>query len=109
MVTDLLRNDVARISEPGHLVVKKFAAVETFAHVHQLVTTIQSRVKADLTFTEFMTAMFPGGSITGTPKKRPSGHCQPGKTTTWYLYGNAGVVKSSAGFGYEHCDSNSRF
>ncbi|AQN79998.1 aminodeoxychorismate synthase, component I [Leuconostoc garlicum] len=69
MVTDLLRNDVARISEPGHLVVKKLAAVETFAHVHQLVTTIQSRVKADLTFTEFMTAMFPGGSITGTPKK----------------------------------------
>lgn len=69
MVTDLLRNDVARISEPGHLVVEKFAAIETFAHVHQLVTTIKSRVKADLTFAEFMTAMFPGGSITGTPKK----------------------------------------
>lgn len=69
MVTDLLRNDVARISDPFTLKVEKFAAVETFAHVHQLVTTIKSRVKANLTFADFMTAMFPGGSITGTPKK----------------------------------------
>ena len=69
MVTDLLRNDVARISEPLTIMVDKFAAVETFAHVHQLVTTIKSQVKSDLTFAEFMTAMFPGGSITGTPKR----------------------------------------
>lgn len=70
MVTDLLRNDISRISEPASLSVTKFAAVETFAHVHQLVTTIESKVKKDLSFSEFMRALFPGGSITGTPKKR---------------------------------------
>ncbi len=47
-----------------------FAEIETFSHVHQLVTSIKSRIKEDLTFSEFMTALFPGGSITGTPKKR---------------------------------------
>lgn len=70
MVTDLLRNDVSRISEPFSVQVPKFAEIETFAHVHQLVTTITSTVKADLTFAEFLRALFPGGSITGTPKKR---------------------------------------
>ncbi|RZI48078.1 aminodeoxychorismate synthase component I [Lactococcus kimchii] len=70
MVTDLLRNDIARISQPFSLSVPKFAEIETFSHVHQLVTSIKSRIKEDLTFSEFMTALFPGGSITGTPKKR---------------------------------------
>ncbi|MGX7010385.1 aminodeoxychorismate synthase component I [Lactococcus cremoris] len=70
MVTDLLRNDIARISEPFTLSVPKFAEIETFSHVHQLVTSITSKVKKDLTFSTFMTALFPGGSITGTPKKR---------------------------------------
>ena len=68
MVTDLLRNDIARISQPFSLSVPKFAEIETFSHVHQLVTSIKSRIKEDLTFSEFMTALFPGGSITGTPK-----------------------------------------
>lgn len=70
MITDLLRNDISRISEPFSLSVPKFAEIESFSHVHQLVTSIKSTVKKNLTFTEFITALFPGGSITGSPKKR---------------------------------------
>jgi para-aminobenzoate synthetase/4-amino-4-deoxychorismate lyase len=70
MVTDLLRNDVSRISEPHTVKVPHFAKVETFAYVHQLVTTITSQVKSDFNFATFIQALFPGGSITGTPKRR---------------------------------------
>lgn len=70
MIVDLLRNDVSRISEVGTLDVPELFKVETYATVHQLVSTVRARLLPDLTIADVFAALFPCGSITGAPKIR---------------------------------------
>lgn len=70
MIVDLERNDLARCSESGSVRVDQLYQLETYETVHHLVATISSRMKEGATPFDVLSRIFPGGSITGTPKRR---------------------------------------
>lgn len=70
MIVDLLRHDLATISNPGSVQVSKLLEVESLETVHQMTSSIDSDVPEDLSIGRIIEALFPCGSITGTPKRR---------------------------------------
>ena len=70
MIVDLVRHDLTSIAVPGTTWVEAAFEVETYASVHQLVSTVSAQVADGLTPAKAAEALFPGGSMTGAPKKR---------------------------------------
>ncbi|MEG3049879.1 MAG: aminodeoxychorismate synthase component I, partial [Thermomonas sp.] len=70
MLIDLERNDLGRVCAPGSVVVDELMTVESYAHVHHIVSNVRGDLLPDATPGRVIAAVFPGGTITGCPKVR---------------------------------------
>jgi anthranilate synthase component 1 len=70
MLIDLERSDLGRVCEAGSVEVDEWMVVESYAHVHHIVSNVRGRLRADVSPVDALRAVFPGGTITGVPKVR---------------------------------------
>ena len=70
MLLDMERNDLGRLAEPGSVKVDELMVVESYTHVHHIVSNVCARLREGTTPAEVVRAVFPGGTITGCPKVR---------------------------------------
>lgn len=70
MIVDLLRNDLGRVCSPGSVQVPSLFRLESFHNVHHMVSTVRGELLAGNGIGELLSACFPGGSVTGAPKRR---------------------------------------
>ncbi|NLG77533.1 MAG: aminodeoxychorismate synthase component I, partial [Xanthomonadaceae bacterium] len=70
MLLDLERNDLGRVCVAGSVEVDEYMGLESYAHVHHIVSNVRGRIRPDVTPGGVLRAVFPGGTITGCPKIR---------------------------------------
>ncbi|WP_397606559.1 aminodeoxychorismate synthase component I [Silanimonas sp.] len=70
MLIDLERNDLGRVCAPGSVRVDELMTVESYAHVHHIVSNVSGDLRPGVTAGQAIAAVFPGGTITGCPKVR---------------------------------------
>ncbi len=70
MLIDLERNDLGRVCEPGTVRVDEFMTIESYTHVHHIVSSVSGALRPEVTPIGAIRAVFPGGTITGCPKFR---------------------------------------
>ena len=70
MLIDLERNDLGRVCKPGSVKVNELMVLESYAHVHHIVSNVQGVLREGVTPGDCIRAVFPGGTITGCPKVR---------------------------------------
>lgn len=70
MLIDLERNDLGRVCAAGSVRVDEYMSIETYAHVHHIVSNVSGRLREEVSPVGVIRALFPGGTITGCPKVR---------------------------------------
>jgi anthranilate synthase component 1 len=70
MLIDLERNDLGRVCEPGSVEVDELMVLESYAHVHHIVSNVRGTLRPEVSPVDVIRAVFPGGTITGCPKVR---------------------------------------
>jgi anthranilate/para-aminobenzoate synthase component I len=70
MIVDLERNDLGRVCRPGSVEVSSLARVVSLPTVHHLISTVRGQLRPDVGLAALLAATFPGGSVTGAPKRR---------------------------------------
>jgi len=70
MLIDLERNDMGRVCEPGSIEVNELMVLESYQHVHHIVSNVRGKLRNNITPGQLIAAVFPGGTITGCPKVR---------------------------------------
>jgi para-aminobenzoate synthetase component 1 len=70
MITDLTRNDLARVCEVGSVEVEELFGIYSYPRVHQMISTISGTMRKNVPFTDAMRYSFPMGSMTGAPKMK---------------------------------------
>jgi anthranilate synthase component 1 len=70
MLIDLERNDLGRVCAAGTVRVEELMSIESYAHVHHIVSNVSGTLRPDVTLIDALRAVFPGGTITGCPKYR---------------------------------------
>lgn len=70
MLLDLERNDLGRVCRPGSVQVEECMVIETYRHVHHIVSNVRGELRPEVTPGRLLAALFPGGTITGCPKVR---------------------------------------
>ena len=70
MLIDLERNDLGRVCRGGSVQVDEYMTLESYPHVHHIVSNVRGRLRAEVSPVDVLRALFPGGTITGCPKVR---------------------------------------
>ena len=86
MIVDLLRNDLGRVARTGSVKVPSLFAIEPYATVFQMTSTVEAQLRPEVGFTELLRAVFPCGSITGAPKHHTMALIAQLETTPRGLY-----------------------
>jgi anthranilate synthase component I len=97
MLVDLGRNDVGRVSEFGSVKVDRLMFVERYSHVMHIVSTIEGRLKGELTAVDALRACFPAGTLSGAPKVRAMEIIEELEPTRRGTYGGAVLYADFSG------------
>ena len=101
MVTDLVRNDLSHIAEKGTVNVDELCGIYTFSRVHQMISTISCRLRADVHPIDALRHTFPMGSMTGAPKIRAIQICNELEPSTRGIYsGSVGYFTPEGDFDF---------
>ena len=93
MLIDLERNDLGRVCQPGTVKVDELMVLESFAHVHHIVSNVSGRLRPEISPVDVIRAVFPGGTITGCPKVRCMQIIQELEQTSRGIYtGSVGYI-----------------
>ncbi|MCX8029129.1 MAG: aminodeoxychorismate synthase component I [Brevinematales bacterium] len=96
MIVDLLRNDIGTISEFGSVMVKDMFKIEKYETVFQMISTVEGILREDVKFSDILISLFPGGSITGAPKRKTMEIIRDNETTPRGIYtGTIGYITPS--------------
>ncbi len=101
MITDLVRNDLSKISSEGSVQVTELFGIYAYPQVHQMITTITGDVPAGINIAEVLQATFPMGSMTGAPKRRVMQLIEQYETAKRGLYaGSIGYITPDNDFDF---------
>ncbi len=101
MIVDLVRNDLSKIAVKGSVSVDELCGIYTFPQVHQMISTVSSKVLSDVNFDDIIKATFPMGSMTGAPKIRAMKLIEQYETTKRGLYaGTVGYINEVGDFDF---------